>query len=199
MGYYIRILTPKREPVPMPELTGKLPPGATVEVAGHDEGWKQLVAKSSTGRPIVHLERNQSSTDALVAEEMAEFVEAVEGCKPKAAAAWLQAYLGTVNTIYALQILGPAYQDGNWAVVDALRDAIWLGAGGIVQADGEGFSNENGDHILWQFDADVSGDCTMAVLSPRGAWERFVMDLGDPGQREAFLQGRVPARARRLG
>jgi hypothetical protein len=70
--------------------------------------------------------------------------------------------------------------------------------GGILQADGEGFSNEDGYLILWQFADTVDGDWNMAVLDKDGSWIRFQMNLGDPEQRAAFLKGRVPEGAKIL-
>jgi hypothetical protein len=62
----------------------------------------------------------------------------------------------------------------------------------IVQADGEGFTNEDGYHIIWDFSDQVTGPWWMAVLV-NGRWVPFKMDLANRGHREAFLAGRVPA------
>ena len=59
------------------------------------------------------------------------------------------------------------------------------------QADGEGFTNEEGYHIVWQFSDSVSGPWKMGVLQD-GVWHHFTMDLGDPDHRAAFLEGSVP-------
>ena len=61
-----------------------------------------------------------------------------------------------------------------------------------MQADGEGFTNEDGYHILWQFGEEVEGPLKMAVLGEDGRWTEFEMDLGDRRQRAAFLAGQVP-------
>ena len=66
-----------------------------------------------------------------------------------------------------------------------LRDAI-------IQADLEGFTNEEGYHILWQFSDSVSGPWNMGVLQD-DTWYHFRMDLGDPAHRAAFLDGEMPA------
>jgi hypothetical protein len=61
-----------------------------------------------------------------------------------------------------------------------------------MQADGEGFTNEEGYHILWQFHDGVTGEWNMAVRNFFGQWTRFTMDLGDNLQRKEFLNGKVP-------
>jgi len=55
----------------------------------------------------------------------------------------------------------------------------------------EGFTNEDGYQIVWQFSDSVSGPWNMGVLQD-GIWHHFEMDLGDPDHRVAFLKGRVP-------
>jgi hypothetical protein len=111
--------------------------------------------------------------------------------EPISAADWLRAYFPIVRTIYAFQVLNTIYSGNGWEVLGAAKNTIWAGAGGVIQADGEGFSNEEGYHILWQFSDDVSGDWWMAVLED-GDWVPFQMDLGDPAHRSAFKAGRVP-------
>ena len=73
----------------------------------------------------------------------------------------------------------------------ALRSALWERGDAIIQADGEGFTNEEGYHIVWQFADAVSGPWKMGVLQD-GVWQHFTMDLGDPDHRAAFLKGAVP-------
>ena len=67
---------------------------------------------------------------------------------------------------------------------------LWERGDAILQADGEGFTNEEGYHIVWQFSDSVSGPCNMGVLQD-GVWRHFSMDLGDPDHRAAFLRGSV--------
>jgi hypothetical protein len=72
-----------------------------------------------------------------------------------------------------------------------VSESIWARGGAILQADGEGFSNEDGHHILWQFHDNVSGPWWMAVLQG-DKWVPFKMELGNREQRVAFFEGRVP-------
>ncbi len=65
----------------------------------------------------------------------------------------------------------------------------------ILQADSEGFSNEGGYHILWQFNDSVEGPWWMGVLRD-GKWTHFEMDLGNQKQRESFLLGLIPEGSR---
>jgi hypothetical protein len=72
-----------------------------------------------------------------------------------------------------------------------VKDSIHAQVGGIIQADHEGFTEERGFQILWQFSDSVTGPWWMAVLRD-GKWIRFQMDLGNRKHRKAFLAGKVP-------
>jgi hypothetical protein len=110
----------------------------------------------------------------------------------ESAAAWLRGYLPTVKVIYAFQLLDGTDVDDGWAVIHKVYSAVWSIAGGILQSDGEGFSNEDGYTILWQFGEDASGSWNVGVLQDAGRWVNFEMDLGNRAHREAFLDGRTP-------
>lgn len=123
--------------------------------------------------------------------EVAEFLESVADAKPASAARWLQEYLPGVRCIYAFQVLNGTKSEEDWSALHAVRTAVQESVGGIMQADGEGFSNEEGCHILWQFHDDVKGPWWMAILQ-RGEWITFEMELGNRQHREAFLRGEMP-------
>jgi hypothetical protein len=72
-----------------------------------------------------------------------------------------------------------------------MRDGIRETVGGIIQADSEGFSNEAGFQILWQFSRSAKGPWWMAVMK-NGEWVTFQMELGNRKHREAFCRGEVP-------
>jgi hypothetical protein len=130
-------------------------------------------------------------------EEIEEFKEEVEDEKPAAAAEWLIEYFGAIKVIYSFQILSGVDNEENWAIVGELKALVWNKTEGILQADNEGFSNEDGYHILWQFSDDVSGPWHMAVLD-NGQWIKFQMDIGNKKQRKEFLNGKVPDGVKRI-
>ncbi len=197
MAYYIRVLSPLETPVSLEVL--RQAAGADVVVdadvsADSQEGnWRQLVIGYADGTEVCIVERDGLDGD-LVADEVDEFLQEIESCEPRSAAGWLASYLPRVQTIYAIQILNAVYERPNgWEILRAVQGAIWNAAGGIIQADGEGFSNEDGYHILWQFSDNVTGSWWMAVLDG-DAWVNFEMDLGDPDQRASFRRGDVPSK-----
>lgn len=195
MGHYIRVLSPSPVRVPMSRLMEALEElGAPVALSGDSDetNWRQLIMAHPEGKDIAVVECDLVEPGGLAEEEIGEFLDDIADAQPASAAAWLRSYLPGVKAIYGIQVVAGANEGEGWDVVDTIRNALLAHAGGIIQADNEGFSNEEGYHILWQFEEDVEGSWWMAVLK-NGRWVKFEMDLGDPEHRAAFLAGEVPA------
>lgn len=195
MGHYIRILTPSQT-VPSiarirAALSSNAPLGQLEVEAGPDEGWTQISVVHESGEVVADIERNSASDGDLIAEEIEEFREEIKDCEPASAAAWLADYLTNIKTIYAFQLLSGTEADQGWEILGTVKDSIHEQVGGIIQADHEGFTEERGFQILWQFSDSVTGPWWMAVLRD-GKWIRFQMDLGNRKHRKAFLAGKVP-------
>ena len=196
MEYCTRVLTKNDEFPPFDELadliSGEHPEYRLSIEEGTEEEWETLLLASSDGVEVALIERNPVYDGSAGQDEIADFLEDTQDCKPESGVQWLAEYLAEVKTIYRFQHLqGADLVDGGNAL-HALRSALWERGEAIIQADGEGFTNEEGFHIVWQFCDSVSGPWDMAILQD-GAWHHFKMDLGDPDHREAFQQGEVPA------
>lgn len=198
MGYYIRVLGKDPTIIPLDELRTAATPAVIELIQGEAEAWQQLLLRHDTGEEIAVIERNPVEEGELGAEELKEFIEEVSSYKPPSAVAWLKDYFPTVKVIYAFQLLNGTDVNDGWAPMHRVYNAIWNAAGGILQADGEGFSNEDGYTILWQFSEKASGAWNVGVLIDGGHWAHFEIELGNARHREAFLRGEVPAGARPL-
>lgn len=196
MGYYIRILGVRDVAVPLEAFRQALESKSLSAKLSADEEedsrWSQLIVEHVDGDTITSIERNPVVAGGLGADELSEFLDEVRDGQPASAANWLTEYLPRIEVIIALQILSGAHKGDGWKVVHTLQGVIWGIVGGILQADGEGFSNEEGYHILWQFSDTVKGPWNMAVLGDDGRWTKFRMDLGNHAQRTAFRAGKVP-------
>jgi hypothetical protein len=195
MAYYTRVLS-KDDEFPSFEALAQVVSAdhpdfkLTIEEGDEDE-WQTLLLSSVDEVEVAVIERNPVSDGSMGQDEIAEFMEDLVGCKPENAVEWLEDYLSEVKTVYAFQHLqGSETVDGGNAL-HAVRSALWEHGEAILQADGEGFTNEAGYHIVWQFSDTITGPWNMAVLQD-GVWHQFAMDLGDPDHREAFLAGEVP-------
>lgn len=197
MGYYIRILSTSAECVSLATLRQALAGfkcSLSVE-AGEESEWEQLVLSHADGHEIASIERNLVTDSSLGAEELDEFREELAEAKPKSGADWLVQYFEGVRCIYACQLLSGTDHLNGGEIFGALKNALWGFAPSIIQADGEGFTNENGYHIVWQFSDGVSGPWWMGLVR-EGQWTHFQIKLGDRRQSEAFLRGEVPAGAK---
>jgi hypothetical protein len=196
MGYYIRVLGTRDKNVPLSAINSALkakdiPLSLAVEGKKSDP-WNEILLSHDDGTTICQIERNSVTEGELGEEEIEEFIDSLEGAKPESAAEWLRGYLPKVKVIYAFQILNGSDMSFGWEAIGAVRHAIWECVGGILQADSEGFSNEDGNHILWEFSDSVKGAWQMAVLNGEGVWVDFQMELGNREHRRAFLAGKVP-------
>jgi hypothetical protein len=213
MSYYIRILGTRDPDIHPDELQKALETkGLAAKIEPDTEGtieqWKILDVSVvnrtpgggavAPGDQLLQIERNVVIAGELGQQEIDEFRRIIRQHRPESAAGWLGEFFDKVKVIYALQVMDTALKDDHFEIVSMLKTAIWEQVGGILQDDNEGFSNEDGYHILWQFPDTASGDKYCAVLGADGVWQRFRMDLGDHFQRMAFQNGEVPQMAVRL-
>ncbi len=195
MAYYTRVLSKDEEFPTFDELAQLIAAEhadfkLTVE-EGTEEEWETLLLSGTDEVEVALIERNPVFDGSPGQDEIADFLEELEDCKPESGVQWLTEYLGEVKTIYAFQHLQGADTEEGGNALHALRTHLWERGDAIIQADGEGFTNEDGFHIVWQFSDSVSGPWNMGVLLD-GTWHHFKMDLGDPDHRDAFLNGEVP-------
>jgi hypothetical protein len=191
LGYYIRVLGTRLNDVPIADLRTAASP-ALIDVDDRGEpAWQQFILKHQDGTEIALVEKNLVAPGELGADELQEFLEEVPLHSPESAVAWLKEYLPSVKVIYAFQLLSGTDVKNGWTLLHSVYNAVWKYAGGILQADGEGFSNEEGYTILWQFGESVSGPWNVGVLI-KGRWLHFGIELGNPQHREAFWEGRIP-------
>lgn len=195
MGYYTRVLSKDEESPPFEELAeliqGQHPEYKLLIEEGTEEGWETLLLAGIDEVEVALIERNPVLDGSAGQDEIADFIEDLRDCRPKSGVQWLENYLAAVKTVYAFQHLQGAETVEGGNALHALRSALWERGDAIIQADGEGFTNEDGYHIVWQFSDSVSGPWNMGVLQD-GVWHHFTMDLGDRDHRVTFLKGAVP-------
>lgn len=196
MGYYIRILAEDDIEIPVQDLRVVLKNQGSDKLLKVEQGseahWSELSLRHRDEIEIALIERNPTLPGELGAEEIEKFLGELTEARPRSAAEWRRKELPKVKVIYAFQILGGADSNRGWDAIHVLFAELRTKCNGFSQADGEGFSNQDGSQIVWQFSDHVQGDCQMAVLDSQGSWKTFRMDLGNAEQRAAFLEGKVP-------
>ena len=194
MGRTLRILTPAETIVPVSVLSEALSEAglrADLVVEGASpRAWAGLALSHPDGPEIAAIRRLVVSSESAGRGEIDRLAGQIAECKPVSSRQWLEEYLARVRVIYAFQVLiGTECGDG-WSILGCVRDRLWS-VGGIAQADDEGFTNEEGYHVLWQFPDSAAGPWWMG-LRACDRWVHFQMDLGDVVSREAFCRGEVP-------
>jgi len=203
MPYYIRVLGSQDPDIHFDELIDALrQDGLTakfeLDPSEQPGKWTMFDLFNNDGEALAQIERNTVNEGELGQEELDEFREIIQDYKPASAVQWLTNYFDTVKVIYAFQLLNAAFDENNFEIISSIKTKIWNKTKGILQADNEGFSNEDGFHILWQFSDNVTGDWSCAVNNSSGKWDNFIMDLGDTTQRKEFRNGAIPKNAKRL-
>ena len=195
MSYYTRVISKDAEFPSFDELKqwvhAEHPEYLLTLEEGTEEEWESLLLSSKDGVEVVVLERNPIEDGSAGQDQIADFLLDIEDCKPETGVEWLTEFLESARAIYAFLHLQGADTEEGGNVLNGLRAHLWERGESIIQADNEGFTNEEGFHIVWQFADSVSGPWNMGVLQD-GTWYHFKMDLGDPGHRAAFLNGEVP-------
>jgi len=164
--------------------------------AGTDERWDDLSVTTAAGKEFCVLDRIERDEDSLFTEEIDEQLELIERAKPEPGVDWVRDYLAQTNTIYATRYLSAAFNaDGD---LPGPADILWSIAGivgGILQADGESISNEEGYAVVLQFADDAVGEWAVALLQPDGTWKTGKIELGDASHIAAFESGLLPVTA----
>jgi hypothetical protein len=196
MGYYIRVFGKKNPDIPISIIRNNLrdsdlDASITIE-SGSIDSWELITVADKNGNEIMQIERNSTYGASLGREELIEFEQEIENYKPFSAVNWLKHFFKTVEVIYAIQVLDFSDNSKGWEMIGQCKTLIMNITHGIIQADHEGFSNEEGYHILWQFSDNVEGDWHMAVLNPANEWVKFKMDLSNKEHRGAFMDGKIP-------
>jgi hypothetical protein len=172
VAYYTRVLSKDDEFPAFEELAQLIRtqhPDFRLSIEeGSEEEWEVLLLSSLDEVEVALLERNPVSDGSVGQDEIADFLEDLRDCKPNSGVQWLEDYLSEVKTIYAFQHLqGSETVDGGNAL-HALRSSLWERGDAIIQADGEGFTNEEGYHMgvrlsLSQTSAEGSPSCLLRL------------------------------------
>lgn len=195
MPYFTRVLSKDDAFPSIEELTEVLravsPDFRLTIESGDEDDWETLLLSSVDEVEVAVIEREPVYDGSTGQDEIADFLEDILDCKPDSGVRWLNEYLPDVKTVYSFQHLQGAEMEDGGNALHALRAALWERGDAIIQADNEGFTNEEGFHIVWQFSDSVSGPWNMGVYKD-DLWHHFKMDLGAPDHRAAFLAGEVP-------
>ena len=200
MGQIVRILTKDEKFIPLNDIRNylylkNLKCSLKLEF-GTEAQWKE-VSVQCDGTEVFFIERDSKKDDPIAKKELKDFRKMLKKAIPISAAEWLQDYLDEINVIYAIEIFPEITQYPGFEVLSAIQSFIFKQlSSSIIQSNNEGFTNEDGFHILWQFTSKtIHGKCYSAILDRGGAWVPFIMDLDNEDQILDFQDGLIPNEA----
>lgn len=199
MSYFMRLFGTSNKTMPLASMQGWLKESGYGAEFDSDEGeennWTHIALRHKSGNDIADIERNPVEEYSLGHEEVAEFRERLLGevfpTFPRSSAEWISEYLIGVKVIYCFRILYGSEEGQGWDILHYIQRRLDQEVGGLWHAEAEGFSNQDGYHITWEFSDEAKGECAMAVLVD-GRWMPFKISLDNPSHREAFQSGCVP-------
>ena len=190
MSYYVRLLTPSEEIVPFDEIKKQ---GNYIRLAsGTDTAWEHLEIFEPEDNLIATLDRLLVSPGSPGEQVLEKLKDLIRGCYPENTREWVRNYLSRVKTIYTFQLIGDSIDKNGWPVLGRIQNLLKDILKGIIQADKEGFYNEDGDYILWQMYEGAAGTVPAATLGENGEWIPYQLRL-DTQHIGLFKQG-VPPR-----
>lgn len=196
MSYFLRILSPVAEPISVDPVVQRLMQqqvrGVSLACSGPQSAWSSLLLRhGQDGSVIAEVERLQVRPGSPGEQELSWLIRVAEKAEPLSASAWLSSFLPSVQTIWGVNLYAGLNEPGGYPALGAVKDAIWGAVGGIQYVTDEGFTNEEGYQITWEFGPEASGTWWMALMKD-GAWARFEADLGNPVHKARFLAGQIP-------
>jgi hypothetical protein len=162
------------------------------QVAGTPQDWREITVKDSRDWWWFNVERYPAVRGGERWDGDLEFFRSWLAIgKPEVNARWMEEYLNCVRTVYQFTCSISCPETNIDCVNHLVRALRNDGLRGMLYAELEGWMNEFGAHITWEFRGNVSGDCLMAIRQPAG-WVYFPIELSSPEQSEAFKSGLVP-------
>lgn len=161
----------------------------------NDAAWSSFAVRAVGGgaQPLTVIERDDG---ALLADEVADMASLLSECGPAAGAAWMRERLGAAQAVYAVKMLQPddgaAHDDADLLAYALARTVSAMVGGGAMQLDGGDALHGDGFFVCVRRDGEASAPIQAGVRAPGGDWRVFTLDLGDPAQKTAFLEGRAP-------
>jgi len=165
--------------------------------------WNELTLYLDNGEAVVDVHKLVFGTpgfDEAIEETVRGLLDNPQPIKPESAVRWLCLYLKKIRVIYNFKPLAALDSELGWELFDTVWTRVKREIPGIVYCQGEGFTNEEGAQITYEFAASMSGTVKAAVLtSPvdkdqldKCLWSEFELDLADKEQIAAFEKGIVP-------
>ncbi|MDY0132009.1 MAG: hypothetical protein RBR53_05000 [Desulforegulaceae bacterium] len=105
---------------------------------------------------------------------------------------WVKKYISKSKYIYEFIPLFDFRTEKDFEILTLIQREAWVYSRGIFQFFGEGFTNESGDLVLWDYPFSITGKRFAAIKDFTKRWKTFEMTLESLSQRKYFFKGKVP-------
>jgi hypothetical protein len=174
---------------------------ATYDIAqGTDQDWSEITLRflpddaspdEPPDTPFATIYRHADPT--TVTEQISEWRKQLESVQPYSGAHWVRHYLRSVRTVYAFTPHG--IDEETMTALRAVISGIQHEVSAILYAENEGWSNEDGYQITWQFGDPPSRteeEWWVAVLANNDEWQTYCINLAKPEDIRFFREGNLP-------
>jgi len=124
--------------------------------------------------------------------KLKSIIQYAEKKLPKKNMKWVKKYISKTKIFYEFLPLSTFESDEDWEILSIIQTEAWANSRGIFQYSDEGFTNESGDLVLWDYPFSITGKRIAAVKDFTRRWKTFEMDLESINQRKDFFEGKVP-------
>ncbi len=190
MGYYVRVLATSEKVIPFSEIVKQ---GNSIKlISGTDAAWIRIEIYEPEDNLISILDRELITPGSSGEDTIAKLIESINKSYPVSAREWIRKYFLKIKAIYSFQLINNNITARGWPTLGRIQNLLKDLLGGIIQADNEGFYNEDGDYILWQMYEGATGTIPAATLDDDGDWISYQLRLNDEKSIDQFKQGIAP-------
>lgn len=192
MSYKVRSLTTSDRVIPfgvIQRLTER-----TKLVSGSDQLWGKIEIYGAGDNLLSTLERDTIEPGNGGESTIKELRNLIHDSYPVNTREWLNKYFDSVRTIYTFNLIPDWMTKDEWPVLGGFQNFLKDSLGGIIQAEHEGYYNEDGDYILWQMYEGASGIIRAASLNEKGEWVSYSLKINSEKAVNLFKHGISPKR-----
>jgi hypothetical protein len=155
----------------------------------------QIIVKKNETELIIIIELLPEKKE----EDKLKLKKIIEYCETKLPAKnmkWVKKYLSKTKLLYEFIPLSGFESEEDFEILSLVIREAWVNSRGILQYINEGFTNESGDLVLWDYPYSITGIRSAALKDFTGRWKTFEMTLESLEQRKKFFKGKLPEKAK---
>jgi hypothetical protein len=181
--------------------------------------WSTLTLFLDNGEPVIEIEKYglaEGNFTSAIQDTVRMLLDDKKPVKPASAVKWLCQFMSRVRVLYEFRPMPAVKTEAGWELFNEVWTNMRGILRGIVHLEDEGFTNEQGAQITWEYpdenDAGTGSDAALhgtiaqaatdkiadeklkvAVLDKNGQdWIEYLINLANQEQRALFMAGEAP-------